>query len=428
MAKRTNRVAWGLAVLVALVLVAWRLGQSGRTEPIARGAGPGVWPLFRGNAANTGKGGVVGPLAPRLKWSSTGFLNATGVTDIAPVLSADGTLFCVCVYAVYAVRPDGTIRWTYKFPGVDFGGLHSPAVGKGGVLFVPTERHYSDMRLPFDRRSNDPGLYALDPTGRLLWKYAEGEPTTSPLIDRQGLIYLGTPNGVVALVQKGQVVRRWPVATETHGSIALKQTGQNTLVYYSVGRHLYVLKPDGGIRKATLPGQGGVVGLAISERHDAAYALASDRVLLRVDATNMRVKWRFPLDGEVGAHPAVADSAIYVGCRDTHPQSYSDKSPVKHCHSLYAINHRGRLLWKFTLPGGLDTAPAVDGRGDIYVTVESEMENASFLYCIKPDGSQRWRLALPEPYRILSSPIIGNNQTVYCYHNKAHAIDAAEQD
>src|SRR5438067_2757933 len=90
-------VAAALTVAVLVLLGGCLTGRLERRD--AKGessSGPGVWPLSRANAANTGSTQRIGPLAPRLRWSSSGFKNAGGVSDIAPVLSSDGTLFCPC--------------------------------------------------------------------------------------------------------------------------------------------------------------------------------------------------------------------------------------------------------------------------------------------------------------------------------------------
>lgn len=420
-----RRVLTAIAILAMVTAVACKVGIAERQsqldiEASVSSGGPGIWPQFRANSSGTGQVGVQGPTTPQLRWISPPFLTAGANTGIAPVLLKDGTLICVSTYAVYAVHPDGSLRWTYRFPGLDFGGRNSPAVGAGGQILVPTERHSSCMTLPWDQLRNRPGLYALSPRGRLLWKYAEAEPVTSPVVDRHGQIYFATDaNQVVALDAQGRVVRRWSVTSDSFGSLALWQGPQSIKGYYAAGRKLYALAPDGGVREQTVGGgDDGAIGLAINPKHRAVYAVTHTGVVCQVDAEELTPRWRLRLPGPVASHPAVTDRAVYVGGAD----QYGTDGVECHHHSLYAISHGGKIIWNRTLDGELRTAPAVDQRGDIYLTLEAERERATYLLCVSAKGTERWRIRLPTAYGIVSSPVIGDNRTVYCYHDRAYAV------
>jgi outer membrane protein assembly factor BamB len=169
-------------------------------------------------------------------------------------------------------------------------------------------------------------------------------------------------------------------------------------------------------------------GLVLSEKENAVYGLAGilrdADILYSIDSTSLKVRWRFHLDGEVRAWPAVTADAVYVGSCDTY-HNYPEPESVTHHHTLYAISHRGKLRWKRTLDGSINTSPAADERGGIYLTLRSEKDKNNYLLCMRPDGTERWRLKVASPFEPLSPAVVGDQQTVYFYGQRAYAIGNA---
>jgi outer membrane protein assembly factor BamB len=447
----------GIGGLVLWVTQEWRGAPAGGGAPGATGgadSGPGVWPQMRANAQNTGQAMVPGPTLPSLKWRSPKLQATQGAGGyVGPVLAHDGTLFCAIGPLIRAVRPDGKIRWTYAVRARDQIQV-GPAVTPSGVLLVATRAGESDMpglwELLHWNQKSEPGIYALDPRGRLLWKYAGGSAQASPVIDRQGRIYLalddsplGSSNGrLVVLSPQGHVLRQWTVPTDGLSAIALWERKEGPWIYYLTTegalllpqprKLLYLFRPDRPIRKAEIPAPGvRMCELVLSQKEQALYGLVVGRedafFLYSIDATSLKVRWRFPLDGEVRAWPVVTEGAVYVGSSDTHSQRPPPPPPtVTHHHTLYAISHRGKLRWKRTLQGSINTSPAADARGDIYLTLRSEKDKNNYLLCMRPDGTERWRFKVASPFEPLSPPVIGDQRTVYFYGQRAYAIgDAA---
>src|SRR6266536_5500237 len=80
--------------------------------------------------------------------------------EAAPAIGSDGTIYTAGYSVMYALHPDGTLRWSYDVGQLITG---APSVTRGGVAYVPSGN-----------------LYALDPTGSLLWEWvAPPAPTAS---------------------------------------------------------------------------------------------------------------------------------------------------------------------------------------------------------------------------------------------------------
>jgi outer membrane protein assembly factor BamB len=445
-----------LAVTVGVVGLAFWADQGRRSASKAGGFasatdrtndGPGAWPQGRANAQNTGQASVPGPATPYLKWRSPELqvTQGSGAYE-APVIARDGTLFCAIGPLVQAVRRDGSIRWSYVVRAKEQvrGGL---AVSPNGTLLVPTESAATDMpglwELLHWNQKSEPGLYALDPTGHLLWKYSGGNAVSSPVVDGQGRIYLaldnsslGSPEGrLVVLSPQGHLIQQWTVPTDSFGAIVLWERKGGPWIYYLTSKRdfgrklLYLMRPGQPIRKADVPAPGVCMwGLSLSQSKRALYGPVvgdgNSNFLYSIDPINLRVKWRYQVKGEVNAWPVVTADAVYVGTCDTY-HNYPEPESVTHHHTLCAIRHDGKLSWKRTLDGEINTSPAADKLGDVYLTLRSEKDRNNYLLCLRPNGTERWRAKLASPLEPLSPPVIGDQQTVYCYGQRAYAVGNA---
>jgi outer membrane protein assembly factor BamB len=103
------------------------------------------------------------------------------------VLGADGTVyFATHNMPLTAYHPDdGRVLWSLPL-GLDDHALATPALGADGTIYVPTE----------------PGiLYAVSPTGALRWTFGagsagyQGAMRSSPAVAADGTIYLGISQG-----------------------------------------------------------------------------------------------------------------------------------------------------------------------------------------------------------------------------------------
>ncbi len=446
------------------------------------------WPLFRADAANTGHVVLVGPASPKLKWESSALGDENMVPgffdqETAPVVSRQGDCMLATPWSVFCIKPDGTFRWTRELSAsLGPAGLCRLALLSDGTVVVPVIKHGSDFPLPIPSVNF---LYALDRDGNVVWKRKVGLLHCAPVVDTQDRIYFCSSSvsdfkveefRLVVMSPEGHTLEEYPIKSK-YGpggrlKLALGEDANGVWLYCLDRGILHVVRPDGSTGQlAAFEDAGNNVGLAVSQKHDAVYVLMNlwSGILYRVGATSLEVEWRFELRGRSAAHLAMTPDRIYVGEADLpssvryptegnrngllelrhmldalfhngeYPTEGGRNEPLDHYHMLYALNHDGELLWEHEMPGEMTTAPAVDGAGNIYLTVFSEEDEGLYLYSLNPDGTQRWIYAIPEStketaaswwYReagepVISSPAIGPDRTVYCYRTKVYAIGDA---
>lgn len=107
-----------------------------------------------------------------------------GVNSI-PTIADDGTVYVTTIWSpgwtsrIYAISPAGEEKWTYGAYHEQFF-YSSPAIGKDGTIYI----------------GNSDGLLALNPNGTLNWEYPIGPiKYSSPAIGADGTIYVGTEAG-----------------------------------------------------------------------------------------------------------------------------------------------------------------------------------------------------------------------------------------
>lgn len=141
--------------------------------------------------------GTLHALAPNsaILWQRT---VGTSLRNASPVIGAEGTIYIGSNTGLSAITAGGTVLWTFATQGrVDT----TPALAEDGTLYVSTH----------EKRTRT--LYALTPSGSLLWSYRNtgGKPTNfsqspSPVIDKDGRIYVGLGKGVYVFLPDGTLL------------------------------------------------------------------------------------------------------------------------------------------------------------------------------------------------------------------------------
>jgi outer membrane protein assembly factor BamB len=156
------------------------------------------------------------PDSGRVLWELP--LGAQGHVFAAPAIGTDGTIYVAtdaCV--LYAVSSSGTAVWNYNAgtSGSSCTMRSSPAIGADGTIYLGT----SD-------RNPRPVLFAIRPNGALRWTYTpSGMPIdvapssfeiySSPVIGSDGAVYFGQEFGRVYAVDAQAGAERWVVRTLT---------------------------------------------------------------------------------------------------------------------------------------------------------------------------------------------------------------------
>lgn len=152
---------------------------------------------------------------------------------------------------VYAINPDGTIKWDFKALGdVD----SSAAIAADGTIYIGSDyATYAykggDTTDVTEIGSRTTGfLYAIRPDGTMKW-FTDlfGDVKSSPAIGGDGTIYVGSDKGdVFALIDEDdEGIIKWvfPTRGPVRSSPAL--TADGTIYIGSNDSRLYALNPDG---------------------------------------------------------------------------------------------------------------------------------------------------------------------------------------
>jgi outer membrane protein assembly factor BamB len=124
-----------------------------------------------------------------------------------------------------------------------------------------------------------------------------------------------------------------------------------------------------------------------------AVTIGDDRSALD-PVTVSAARWRFPAIGMIGGVATTAavaeDGTIYFGSEDS---------------ILYAVNPNGTLKWKYMTGGPVNASAAIDSDGNIYFGSED-----GYLYCRTPENGEKWSPFLTGG-GIFGSPALSQDET-----------------
>lgn len=217
---------------------------------------------------------------------------AIGSDGTAYVPSDDGHL--------YALAPDGALRWTFN-AGV---GLQS------GPVVLP------DGGIVFGDSGPNGRLYKLSPAGRRLWVIPLGAPLFgSPAVDADGsvvvLTYAGrllrvTPAGRASLLHDMKDRSVSSPVIDADGTIyAANQTGA-MIALARDGTERWRFSAYEPIHSSPVLGEGGWL-----------YFGADSQAVYCLDRATGKLRWKVAVGGYISSTPVLApDGTLYVGCDD----------------------------------------------------------------------------------------------------------------
>ena len=272
------------------------------------------------------------------------------VTAFAPgavTISAMGNKSFVTNTKEIAVNGPCTFKWKFKTNGK----IHSsPAIDMDGVIYVG---------------SNDGNLYAVNPDGSQKWAFAT-----------QGSVDAVNPDGS----------QKWTFAAQNFVSTVNQDGSQK-----------WVFAMQGSVDSSPSIGTDGTI--YIGDYGDTGNTPFGNLYAINPDGSR---KWVFKTGDYVKSSPSVAtDGTVYLGCDD---------------RNLYAINPDGSQKWVFATEGAVNSSPAISDEGTIYVgdygTTRTAYDYVSYryIYAINPDGSPKW---ITDKKSILSSPAIGADGALF---------------
>lgn len=216
--------------------------------------------------------------------------------DAGPTVGPGGIIY-TGGDGIYAINPDGTLRWRFATGGHV---SSAPAVLPDGTVIAGCQ---------------DDLVYAVAPDGSKRWDFRTGgDVESSPAIGEDGTIYVGSDDRkLYALGLDGSVHWAFNTGGDLRASAALSPLGM--ILVGSFDAQMYAIKPDGTlawtfrtgdriVSSALVDGKGAVL---FGSQDDRLYALEPDG----------RLRWSFEMGADVDSSPLLGpDGTIYVGSDD----------------------------------------------------------------------------------------------------------------
>ncbi|OYT50227.1 hypothetical protein B6U83_00685 [Thermoplasmatales archaeon ex4484_36] len=349
------------------------------------------------------------------KWK----VEVPGTVRSSPAVGADGTVYFGCGGGgepggggFFAFTPQGVEKWNISGVVV---GYSSPAIDAGGTIY------FGDW---------SGKLYAVKPDGSVRWSYQGSGPVGSPSIGDDGTIYVGVGSSLCAFTPGG--VLKWSIST-FEATLAPPAIGSDGTIYAETsGMALMAVSPGGskkweiGLSEWAGHWYSPAIGL------DGTIYVASGDMFLRAYNPDGSLKWRTPYTGKsVSIGPdgnlyLTSDSLglLTIGGRWGPQETTKTPWPLGkgNLNRTSMSEYRtGGILngikWTHRLSGSIKASPTVGELGQLYVGTE-----AGTLYCLSPTGEEIWN------YRtggaIHSSALMGRSGAVYvgCDDGKLYAL------
>jgi len=110
---------------------------------------------------------------------------------------------------IYALNTNGTLKWRYKTKVWDF---TSPAIGADGVIYIGSSNRYPYWRTHRDFFHRNFYVYAINPDGSLKWRYKVKSHISDPTLGPDGTLYFTCSKRLYALqtTSLGLADSPWP--------------------------------------------------------------------------------------------------------------------------------------------------------------------------------------------------------------------------
>ena len=215
--------------------------------------------------------------------------------DAGPTVGPDGVIY-TGGDGIYAINPDGTLRWRFATGGHV---SSAPALLADGTVVAG---------------SQDDLVYAVAPNGQKRWDFrAGGDIEASPAIGEDGTIYVGSDDHkLYALSVDGALRWAFTTGSDIRASAAV---GNGLVVVGSFDAQLYAVRLDGTAAWTFRTGDRILSSALIDARGAILFGSQDDRVYCLEPDGHLR--WSVELGGDVDSSPVLAaDGTIFVGSDD----------------------------------------------------------------------------------------------------------------
>jgi len=323
-------------------------------------AADSAWPCRGHDEQHTGQSPYIGAQTNTLKWSlQTGSyvdsifyalhpedgsvkwtFETGGLIFSTAALGTDGTIYMGSSdKTLYALKPDGTLKWSYLTEGGIGGITSSPVIAGNGTIYVAGN-----------------ALYALNPEdGSLLWSSEIGGDTwSSPAIGSKGTVFIGGNNGKFYALNPEDGSLKWSRQTG-YGIFSSPAIGTDGTVYFgSFDHQFYALNPEDGSIKWTYQSSDMIYSSPAISTDGTIYGGSFDGKIFALAPEDGSLKWSYQTADSVYSSPVIgADGTIYIGSMD------------KRVYALHGQD--GALKWVYETEKAVDATPSIGADGTVYV-------------------------------------------------------------
>lgn len=281
----------------------------------------------------------------------------------------------------------GNLKWKFLTGGKIYS---SPAIDSNGVVYVGSE---------------DGNLYAVNPNGTMKWKFPAVGTPSCPSIGARGTVYIRSGSDLYSINPDGTLKWKYSIGL-AFSSPAIDSNG---VIYVGGGDwYLYAINPDGTMKWKYKTGVVFSMPLLSSPSIGASntvYMASVDGNLYAITPSGT-LSWKYKMNGiKTLSSPVIGDgNDVYIGGPDG---------------ELYAVNNDGTLKWTYPTTYA-QSIPAIGEKRIVYIG------GTDGLYAGK-DGALIWKFQTSD--QIDSSPMISNDGTIYvgCDDGYLYAINSNSQ-
>jgi len=315
----------------------------------------------------------------------------------SPVIAENGSIYFGSSDGyLYAIYPNGTLKWKFKAErGLGEFGC-SPAIADDETIYFGTT--YGSY------------IQAVNPNGTSKWKHWVPDIDTSITIGEDGIIYYGYNEGIEARYPNGTV--QWEFTTGTFVQSTPVVDDEGIIYFGSHDNYIYAVYPNGTLKWRFQTGDW-VHGSPTIGADGTIYCASDDDYLYALYPDNGTQKWKTFIESGMRSSPSVDKNGnLYFGVW---------------ANSIYSVYPNGTIRWIFSLRDGdsvWGSTAAISDDGTIYIGngIDYWMNGEGEIIALNLDGSLKWRKVISDS-STESSPVIGANGDVYICSSSSGSND-----
>ncbi|MFW6421988.1 MAG: PQQ-binding-like beta-propeller repeat protein, partial [Candidatus Bipolaricaulota bacterium] len=292
--------------------------------------------------------------------------------------------------------PSGSIKWS--FGQAELGVSTSPTLDSEGNIYIGTKGGK---------------IYSLSPNGKTRGDVLQVEGEVSGLsIDEDGILYAGTAysdpftSSKVYAFDTTVWEKRWEFSTggAVYGTPSI-DSEKGCIYFGSYDTKVYAVSSSNGERVWEFSigdtFEAGILASGAIDHNNRVITGAGNGFVSSLEQDSGQVHWETQVDSAIPAPPALTklnNGVIYVGTN---------------AGEILAIGlDTGEILWSFTSGDQVKSSPAIGKEGLIYVG-----STDGYLYALRPaelestEERLKWKLHVGAP--VTSTPAIGSENTLY---------------